>query len=84
MLHHMLTKSNGTMTNEIVYRTHVLYHDIFPKQLLYEIETCIFEDVVVNIPKEYDKVLTILYGDWRTLPPKSKRKSEHNIIKLSL
>ena len=32
-----------------------------------------FEDRVYTIPKEYDKILTELYGDYMTPPPKDKR-----------
>lgn len=32
-----------------------------------------FEDVHVNVPKNYDKILTELYGDYMQLPPEEKR-----------
>ena len=32
-----------------------------------------FEDTEINIPKENDKILTQLYGEYMTLPPKEKR-----------
>ena len=32
-----------------------------------------FEDIEINIQKEYDKILTMYYGDYMTLPPKEKR-----------
>ena len=36
-----------------------------------------FEDIKLKVPKEYDKVLTLVYGDYMTLPPKEKRKPPH-------
>ncbi len=32
-----------------------------------------FEDIQVNIPKNYDKILTRLYGNYMELPPQDKR-----------
>ncbi|WP_330009122.1 LicD family protein [Methanobrevibacter sp.] len=32
-----------------------------------------FEDIEVNVPKNYDKILTKLYGDYMQLPPEDKR-----------
>lgn len=32
-----------------------------------------FEDIYVNVPKNYDRVLTTHFGDYMTLPPEEKR-----------
>ena len=32
-----------------------------------------FEDMEVYMPKEYDRYLTRLFGDYMTMPPKEKR-----------
>ena len=32
-----------------------------------------FEDILVNVPKNYDGILTTLYGDYMELPPEDKR-----------
>lgn len=32
-----------------------------------------FEDIHVNVPKNYDEILTNLYGDYMQLPPEDKR-----------
>ena len=36
-----------------------------------------FEDMTVMIPKGYDRVLTVVYGDYMTLPPEEKRMPAH-------
>lgn len=35
-----------------------------------------FEDITINIPKNYDKILTRLYGNYMELPPEEKRFRE--------
>ena len=32
-----------------------------------------FEDIEIVIPNNYDKILTLIYGDYMTLPPEEKR-----------
>ena len=32
-----------------------------------------FEDIKINVPKNYDKILTKLYGNYMQLPPEDKR-----------
>lgn len=36
-----------------------------------------FENMNVAVPKEYDKVLKVIYGDYMVLPPEDKRVSCH-------
>ena len=36
-----------------------------------------FANLKVNIPKEYDKYLTVMYGDYMKLPPIEKRITHH-------
>ena len=43
-----------------------------------------FEDIEVCVPKEYDRYLTLLYNDWRKLPPKEKQVGHHHDKGLSL
>ncbi len=37
-----------------------------------------FEDREYWIPKEYDKILTLQYGDYMTLPPENERVASHS------
>lgn len=38
-----------------------------------------FENIKVMIIKDYNRVLTNIFGDYMTPPPKEKQKSEHNL-----
>lgn len=37
-----------------------------------------YEGMKVRVPKDCDKYLTALYGDWRTPPPPEKQKGSHD------
>lgn len=47
--------------------------EFFPKYILNESQKYIFEDIEVNGIKNYDKWLSIRYGDYMTIPPENKR-----------
>ncbi len=49
-------------------------NDLFPVKMMQ------FEDDEYPIPGNYDKYLTVMYGDYMTLPPEDKRYVKHNII----
>ena len=49
------------------------YPLIFKKDDFKEVKKIKFEDIEVNVPKNYDKILTAIYGDYMELPPKEKR-----------
>lgn len=36
-----------------------------------------FEDIKIKVPKNYDKILRELYGDYMLLPPKGKRQNHY-------
>ena len=40
-----------------------------------------FEDVVINVPGEFDKYLTLLYGDYMTPPPVEMRQATHGDVR---
>ncbi|MCI8377745.1 MAG: LicD family protein [Lachnospiraceae bacterium] len=48
--------------------------DIYPPILME------FEDDVYPVPGNYDKYLSVMYGDYRKLPPEDKRFVKHDII----
>ncbi len=49
------------------------YPLIYDKNDFRDFEKVKFEDVYVSVPKNYDKILTELYGDYMQLPPEDKR-----------
>lgn len=40
-----------------------------------------FEGYLMMAPKDWDAVLTVVYGDYMTPPPKEKRVATHGDIK---
>ena len=56
------------------------YHEkeVFPKSWFLETEYLSFEGMKIPVPKEYDKVLKKLYGDYLQLPPEDQRFSLHS------
>lgn len=56
----------------------------FPKQWLEEAVYVDFENVKLPVPKEYDKYLKYLYGDYMEMIPVSKRHVSHDIIRMDL
>lgn len=56
----------------------------FPKQWLEEAVYVDFENVKLPIPKEYDKYLSYLYGDYMEMIPVSLRHVSHDIIRMDL
>ena len=43
-----------------------------------------FEGMMFPCPKEYDKYLKQIYGDYMKLPPENERFPEHNIVNIKL
>jgi len=56
----------------------------FPEEWLAEAVPCQFEGYTLPIPKEYDKYLTYLYGDYMKLLPVSRRRVSHDIVRIDL
>lgn len=61
------------------FRAPRLQSDWFRESILTE-----FEGAQLPIPKDYDAVLTALYGDYMTPPPEDKRNGGHTIAVLDL
>src|SRR5699024_10674141 len=61
---------------DLSYLYHKDYEDyskkIFKKTDLKDTEAIQFESDTFNIPKNYDEILTQVYGDYMTLPPESE------------
>lgn len=51
---------------------------IFTRKQIEEVEPHPFEEFEVLIPKDYDTILTRIYGDYMQLPPPEKRVSKHH------
>ena len=43
-----------------------------------------FEDTVLMAPEGFEHVLSILYGDYMTLPPEEKRVPAHSSIEIQI
>lgn len=56
----------------------------FPKEWLDEAVYVDFEGCKLPVPKEYDKYLTYLYGDYMQMIPVSERRMSHSIVWLDL
>ncbi len=55
-------------------------HMIVPREGSEQVIEVPFEGITVMIPKGYDRVLTVVYGDYMALPPEEKRKPTHGEI----
>lgn len=52
--------------------------DIFRRQWFGKTIEASFEGIQVCIPKQYDKILRHIYGDYMQLPPPDEQKGHHN------
>lgn len=73
------TKNNNRVTmNKCFYSYPFDYLDrLFPKEIYEDVEMVEFEGHEFPAPKGWDKVLTILYGDYMTPPPQEERVPLH-------
>ena len=55
--------------------------ELFKKEDYFPAEKLEFEGKMYNVPKDYKKVLTQIYGDYMKLPPKEKQIT-HNPVRL--
>lgn len=58
------------------------FKEIFPSQYYEFLVQLPFEDVKVNCPVEYEKVLTQMYGDYMTPPPEDQRNKHGTALVL--
>ncbi len=54
--------------------------EMFKKELFSETVDLPFEDMIAPVPKEYDKVLTSLFGSYMEYPPLDKQVSHHDFV----
>lgn len=54
--------------------------EMFKKAVFAETVDMRFEDMVALAPKEYDKVLSSLFGDYMEYPPLAKQVSNHDFV----
>ena len=81
----LIEKSNKKKTSHCISHGGVyLLKETFPKELFEEIITHKFEDSDFNIPKNYDKYLTQIYGNYMKIPPKEKQISNHLVQNIKL
>lgn len=58
--------------------------EVYDRADLEEVIEWDFEDTRFYVPKNYDKLLRLLYGDYMQLPPEEARKAKHDINELKL
>lgn len=74
MKHHKLDESKVAAS----YYDFKPKRQAMPKYIFDEYIRVPFEDIEVNALKHYDEYLTVLYGDWRTPPPKEEQIGMHH------
>lgn len=57
--------------------TCIVFNDFCPTSALTETIMMEFEGISARVPREYEKLLTQLYGDYMQLPPESDRVPRH-------
>ena len=90
---HYRNKMIDNFARKIPYDKAVLVGNLFgnnanreamPKEIFEEGSHIVFEGVDVIVPKDYDRYLTLLFGDYMKLPPVEKRVGHHYHKGLSL
>ena len=71
--------TNDTMLNNlsILKKRQEILDTLRPFSYFQEIDRVRFESLEVNIPSNYDKILTRVYGDYMTLPPVELQQPHH-------
>lgn len=56
------------------------YRFIIPRELIQEVSLTSFEGIDFPAPKDYDKYLTIVYGDYMKRPKESEQIGKHGVL----
>lgn len=74
-----LSRKNENIEDGYKYAFVFESENIFEKED-FEVTDKLFEGKKYLIPKNFERVLEVIYGDYMKLPPKDKRKSHHSFI----
>ena len=74
-----LKNQNTKMVSVPTGRKHY-FGEIYQRDEFYEATEAAFEEITVKVPKEYDKYLRHMYGNYMDIPPKEKRE-QHVVLK---
>lgn len=69
-------------TGLVCERCDVSHDRPYPVELFKAPVPCTFENEVFSAPCDYDKYLTINYGDYMCLPPEDQRENRHQVEQL--
>lgn len=58
--------------------------NVYPSSCFQAVEMLPFESGVFPVPQEYDRLLTIIYGDYKTLPTEEERKCKQHAVLVDL
>ncbi len=75
--HYLNMAQNARGDYYVCYEGDYKEREIYPKEWFDKTMKIPFEDMMIEIPVEYDKMLTKIYGDYMQLPPEEKRVSHH-------
>ena len=86
MQNHLISKYKNKKNADYLFDSmgRNIYNGSFPAKWLDEVLWVDFYDTKMPVPKEYDKYLTYLYGDYMKPVPVSKRHVSHEIIEIDL
>lgn len=83
---HRLIRFNNYDNSHLIVNWHgsLGKREVIPKTMFAEGRSVSFEGIMVKIPEEYDAYLTLLYGDYMTIPPIEDQVSHHFTDKIDL
>lgn len=83
-IHYLIDKQerklNSQASDKLIYRSDENWIS-FEKEL-FDDEKMMFEGKMYSVPKGYDKILTVGYGNYMQLPPENERVSNHETLEI--